>query len=114
MYGNFDIILDDFSRMVDLFFTQRDAPLHPPTHTRRVICGAHAYRMSIDAWCAHTRLFPFSFLRQAYVTLFTLMVVNDWNNTMFGHVQTINTWVRAYFMLNYVFTVLIVVNVRQL
>lgn len=42
------------------------------------------------------------------------MVVNDWNNTMFGHVQTINTWVRAYFMLNYVFTVLIVVNVRQL
>lgn len=53
----------------------------------------------------------FDNIRNAYVTLFTLMVVNDWNNTMFGHVQMINAWVRAYFMLNYVFTVLIVVNV---
>lgn len=45
------------------------------------------------------------------MTLFTLMVVNDWNNTMAGHTATAGTLSRAFFMCFYMFTVLIVVNV---
>lgn len=39
------------------------------------------------------------------------MVVNDWNNTMMGHVAATNTMARMFFMLFYVFCVLVVLNV---
>eukprot|EP00040_Diaphanoeca_grandis_P032418 m.196387 g.196387 ORF g.196387 m.196387 type:complete len:879 (+) comp32620_c0_seq3:187-2823(+) len=59
----------------------------------------------------HYQEMNFDDIRNAYVTLFTLMVINDWNNTMGGHTAMKGPWSRAFFMLNYVFTVLIVVNV---
>jgi len=59
----------------------------------------------------HYQEMNFDDIRNSYVTLFTLMVINDWNNTMGGHAAMKGTWSRAFFMLNYVFTVLIVVNV---
>eukprot|EP00041_Stephanoeca_diplocostata_P023758 m.590198 g.590198 ORF g.590198 m.590198 type:complete len:927 (-) comp22376_c0_seq10:1032-3812(-) len=59
----------------------------------------------------HYQEMNFNDVWSSYVTLFTLMVVNDWNNTMGGHAVMATTWSRAFFMLFYVFTVLIVVNV---
>lgn len=59
----------------------------------------------------HYQEMNFNNVWQSYVTLFTLMVVNDWNNTMGGHAVAAGTLSRAFFMCFYLFTVLIVVNV---
>jgi hypothetical protein len=59
----------------------------------------------------HYQEMNFNNLWQSYVTLFTLMVINDWNNTMGGHAVAAGTISRAFFMCFYLFTVLIVVNV---
>jgi hypothetical protein len=59
----------------------------------------------------HYQEMNFNNVWQSYVTLFTLMVVNDWNNTMGGHAVAAGTWSRAFFMCFYLFTVLIVINV---
>jgi hypothetical protein len=67
---------------------------HPSTHSLTHLPTHHTHVLS-----------------QSYVTLFTLMVVNDWNNTMAGHTATAGTLSRAFFMCFYMFTVLIVVNV---
>eukprot|EP00036_Acanthoecidae_sp_10tr_P019008 CAMPEP_0206303278 /NCGR_PEP_ID=MMETSP0106_2-20121207/9153_1 /ASSEMBLY_ACC=CAM_ASM_000206 /TAXON_ID=81532 /ORGANISM="Acanthoeca-like sp., Strain 10tr" /LENGTH=877 /DNA_ID=CAMNT_0053734065 /DNA_START=24 /DNA_END=2653 /DNA_ORIENTATION=- len=59
----------------------------------------------------HYQEMNFNNVWQSYVTLFTLMVINDWNNTMGGHAVAAGTLSRAFFMCFYLFTVLIVVNV---
>eukprot|EP00038_Savillea_parva_P003136 m.121352 g.121352 ORF g.121352 m.121352 type:complete len:816 (+) comp11082_c0_seq1:249-2696(+) len=59
----------------------------------------------------HYQLMNFNNLWQSYVTLFTLMVINDWNNTMGGHAVAAGPLSRAFFMCFYLFTVLIVINV---
>ena len=47
----------------------------------------------------------------SYVILFELMVVNNWSVMMDAYALMTNEWSRIYFMVNFIVTVLIVMNV---
>jgi len=46
----------------------------------------------------------------AYIVLFALMIVNNWNAIMDGYVDITSKWVRLYFMSFYLVTVMIALN----
>ena len=47
---------------------------------------------------------------RALITLFELMVVNNWQVIMFGVVAVTNKWSQIYFLSFYIMTVMVVLN----
>ena len=56
----------------------------------------------------------FSDLPRAYVTLFELMVVNNWNIIMEGFAIVVGDWSRIFFMIYYLFTMVVLTIIVSL
>eukprot|EP00051_Salpingoeca_urceolata_P007136 m.94806 g.94806 ORF g.94806 m.94806 type:complete len:841 (+) comp15131_c0_seq1:300-2822(+) len=107
VYYSFSII-----GMSVLSNTVSNCPDSPNNLTIDGFCGVSYVQFSpVSAGYGHYQLNNFDNILRSYVTLFELMVVNDWNNTMGGHVAAVGTLARMFFMLYYVFQVLVVINV---
>ena len=65
----------------------------------------HTMYGQLDYYCNN-----FDNLSNALIVLFELMVVNNWEVTMFGVVAVTNDWNQLYFLIWYIITVVVVLN----
>lgn len=89
-------------------------PLHPPPPGLSLLqgcCGSYYEGWSPNNTAAMYYLNNFDSLTNSYITLFELMVVNNWFVIMDGVAAATNDWSRVYFFTFYIVIVVVVINV---